>query len=271
MAKNSTVKNSTQSAVPVKKKGHAKLYIGLGIFAIILLGAAYFYLTFLSGGILPLAFNTVQNQSSLAPAILSKIQSYPQLNVSYAGSISQGSDPPLAVIFTKFQNNYKVHIGIPNPTTGKPYNLDGISLNNGTQVYLCSGYSGTTYPCKTFSGSPYQLAEQMGEDLGLGTGLQNTKIISLPTPSYYNGSPCFQISGSDVIQNAHGFLLNATSANLSFTGCISAKYYVPLYLNATITPSSGQAIRIYLYSVGIFKMSNDSAITNMPGMTNSSA
>ena len=273
MAKNAT-KTGNNHTVPAKKKGHAALHTALGILVIVAIGAAYLYFTFLSGGILSLALNAVQNPSSLGPAMSNKINSYPQLNISYTGSITRGSDPAFLVTFLKFHDDYRLQLSIPNFTSGKLYNITGIYIGNGSETlsYLCAGYQNTTPVCRPFSGSPSQLAEQLTGDIGLLgiSGFQNTKIAGMPTPSYYNGSPCFKVSGSDAIQSAHGLLFNATSANVTFSACMSAKYYVPLYLNATITPSAGAVTYIHMRAIGIFPLSNESAVVELPGIINSS-
>ena len=268
MARDSSAKADINDKTTPRRKGHTGLYIRLGILAVIVIGVIYFYYAFLSGGVLSLALGAAQNPSSLEPAIMSKISSYPQLNISYSGSVSQGSDPALTVSFEKFYNDYAIFISVPNLTTGSMYKITVLSEGNNSLTYYCSGYSNAEQACNESSGTPSQAAEHIASSLGI-TGLQNAKITGVPTPTYYDGKPCFAVSGSDVLHNANGLLVDAGSANVVFSGCMSAKYYVPLYLNATITPATGPVTHLYMHASSIVPYSSNIVAATLPGIINS--
>ncbi len=256
--------NASDAGMPTTaKKRHVGRYIGLGILAIVIIGGVYFYYAFLSGGIATVAFQAGQNPSTLGPAILQKINSNPELTLSYVGSINFTSDPPFHLSFMKYHNDTRVTLTLNDfPHIGN-FSAVGISINNGTTVYVCYQSDKQGYRCYRSKGSPTDILKNLSNQFGASNlGNSNVSIKSI-SPSYYNGMPCFQISGGGKIYGSSEFFNN--SAILSFNGCFSSKLYVPLQANATLAPSNGGHIYITLQATNVSQSSTDSKVTSLPG------
>ncbi len=259
--------------------GHKVRNIGLGIIAVvIILGIAFYYL-YLSGGVGSLAYTAITSPSSLKSAILQKINSYPQLGVSYSGKIGisvnySGTDPtiyiPINVSYLKYQNNERVSFTIGSlPTSGigtvsgiGMHNISavGISINNGSTVYACYGYNGGQYSCVKSSGSPTQILSNISSAFNF-SGVKGYKVGSV-LPGFYNGMPCWQANGNLTVSSSSQ-PLNGT-ALVDFNSCFSSQYYFPLTLTANISTKTG-SYSISLAETNITQATSLSEVTSLPG------
>ncbi len=252
------------------KKNHMLRNAFLIVIVLIIAAIVYFYYTYLNGGAtLTLVSALASNPSALQTTVMQKINSYPQFSLSYAGMATMNittpqGDPvvalPFLLSYQKYNNNTRTTIDLTNfPIIGS-LNAVVISLNNGTTVYACYGAS-NVYTCSKASGTSQQVVQNITNQFGLnnfGTG-----TIASAVPSGYNNMPCFAISGSGALQGQSIFT-NGQNATATFTGCFSASYYVPLWLNATIVPHSGPPVMINMHVVNISQSSSQS-ITQLPG------
>lgn len=246
-----------------KKKRHVGRNVGLGILVLLILLGVYFYYAFLSGGIATAVISGSKNPSSFGTIILQKLDSNPQLTLSYLGYANLGTgDPPFYLSFLKYQNDTRVTLTtVDFPKLGN-FSAVGISLDNGSTVYACYDYNNTGYKCSTATGSPAQIIQNLTNTFGLpGFGAPSIKSV---LPSYYNGMPCFAVSGTSNIYGTSA-LYNGQNASVSFNGCFSSNYYIPLTANATITPVSGNSIYITLTAVNVSTSSTESAVAALPG------
>ncbi len=244
------------------RKKHTGRYVGLGILAAVIIIGAYFYSAFLSGGIITTVATASQNPASFGSIVLQKLNSNPQLTLSYVGSANFSSDPPFYLSFLKYHNDTRVTLTLTNfPHIGN-FSAVGISLDNGTTVYVCYNVNGAGYTCKKSTGSPTQIIQNLSNAFSLSS-LGNAHVTSV-LPSYYNGMPCFAVSGSGTVYGTSEFF-SGSNATVAFNGCISSSYYIPLTANATITPSSGGPITIALHAVNVSTTSNMSAVAALPG------
>ena len=246
-----------------QKKRHIGRNIGLAILVLVVLLGVYFYYTFLNGGIATAAMSGSKNPSSFSTIILQKLDSNPQLTLSYLASANFGQgDLPLYLSFLKYQNDTRVTLTtVDFPQLGN-FSAVGISLNNGTTIYACYDYNNAGYTCSKATGSPAQIMQNLTSTFGLPSfGSPNIKSV---LPSYYNGMPCFAVSGSGMIYGT-STLYSGQNASVSFNGCFSSNYYIPLTANATITTNTGNTIYITLAAVNVSTSSNESAVTTLPG------
>ena len=248
------------------KKRHTGRNIGLGILVLFIILGAYFYYTWLSGGIASTLIAASQNPASFASSFkslaLQKINSNPQLTLSYLGYVNFSADPPFYLSFLKYQNNTRVTLTLVDfPGIGN-FSAVGISLDNNTKVYVCYNINNVGYTCKLSTGSPTQIVQNLTNEFSLSS-FGNAQVKSV-LPSYYNGMPCFAVSGTGTIYGTTRFYLGG-NASVAFNACVSSSLYMPYTANATITPSSGGPITIALHAVNVSTTSNESAVTGLPG------
>lgn len=246
---------------PTNRK-HTARNVGLVILAIVVVAGAYFYYAFLSGGIATAVINGSKSPSQFGSIILQKLDSNPQLTISYIGYINFSADPPFYLSFLKYQNDTRVTLTL----VGFPHigNLSavGISLDNNTKVYVCYDINNTGYTCTVSSGSPTQIVRNLTNQFSLSS-FGNAQIKGI-SPSYYNGMPCFAVSGAGTIYGTTQFY-SGSNASAAFNACISSSLYIPLTANATINPPSGAPITITLHAVNVSTTSNESAVVTLPG------
>ena len=255
-------------------KRHTGRKIGLAVLLIIILGGIAFYFAYLSGGIGTPAYHAATNSSSLKTALLQKIDSYPQLGINYIGSIGYnvnlgGADPviavPINVSFLKYMNDERVSFSVgalPVGGFGAYSNISavGISIDNGSTVYACYRHASGPYSCFAATGSPTQIFNNITNALNLSalSGFH----LGIPTPSIYNGMPCWKAAGNLTLYSTKG-IFNGT-AFVSYNTCISPTYYIPLVLNANITTSTNQ-FAVNLYVRNITQATSESEVTALPG------
>ena len=255
-------------------KRHTGRKIGLAILLIIILGGAAFYFVYLSGGIGTLAYRAAMNSSSLKAVLLQKINSYPQLGVTYLGSIGYNvnignADPvvavPINVSFLKYMNDERVSFSVGALPIGglsaySNISAVGISINNGSTVYACYKHNSGSYQCYAATGSPTQIFNNVTNALNLSAlgGFH----LGVPTPGFYNGMPCWNAAGSLTLYGTKG-LFNGT-ALVDYNTCISPTYYMPLALNANITTSTNQ-FAVNLHVRNITQATSDAEVTSLPG------
>lgn len=241
---------------------HTGRNAGLVILAVIIIVAVYFYFAFLSGGIVGAVVQGSKNPSQFGSIILQKINSNPKLTLSYVGYANFSPDPPFYLSFLKYHNDTRVALTLVNfPHIGN-LSAVGISLDNGTTVYVCYGLNGAGYTCHKATGSPTQIVKNLTSAFSLSS-FANAHIKSV-LPSYYNGMPCFAVSGNGTIYGATQFY-TGSNASVAFSACISSSLYIPYIANVTITPPSGGPITIALHAVNVSTTSNESAVTSLPG------
>ena len=246
----------------VAKKRHTGRYIGLGIIAVILMLAIYFYYTYLSGGIASAVIAASKNPSSFGSIVLQKLNSNPQLTLSYLGYVNFSADPPFYLSFLKYQNDTRVTLTLVDfPGIGN-FSAVGISMHNNTKVYVCYDINNAGYTCKLSAGSPTQIVQNLTNEFSLSS-FGNAQIKGV-TPSYYNGMPCFAVSGTGTIYGTTHFY-PGSNASVAFNACVSSSLYIPYTANVTITPSSGGPITMALHAVNVSTTSNESAVTSLPG------
>ncbi len=255
-----------------KRKRHTGRYIGLAIFVILVLGGTYFYFTFLSGGIASTAISAAQNPSSFKSTVLQKINSNPQLALNYTGSITFGQDPPFTFSFLKYLNDTRVMMSVSDfPNIGN-LSATGVSLDNGSTVYLCYDRNASGYKCAMGAGTETQIVDQIAASFNISniSNLGNAAVKSV-SPSYYNGQPCWFATGTGVIYGGLGAFGQGNS-NVTFSACVSPSLYVPYNATVVITPQAGNTITIALRSIGISLNTTYSEVASLPGsLINSSS
>lgn len=256
-----------------KKKRHIGRNIGLAILLILIVGGAAFYFLYLSGGETGAVYRALTNSSALGTLVTQQIASAPQLGVAYSGSITsnvtnlQGIDPQATLPFTakymRYYNNTRVEVSFMGDPEFGINNLSaiGISLDNGSTVYVCYNLNGAGYTCKMSSGSPLQVVQNLTSAFNLSaiSGFSVKQVY----PSLYDGTPCWQVAGAFNVSGTGG-ILNG-KASVSFSSCLSSKYYLPLYLNATIAPPSGAPTIISVQNTNMSTATSLSQISSLPG------
>lgn len=258
----------------VRRKGHVARNIGLAVLVLFIIGGVYFYYSFLSGGEISLAQVAASNPSALGNVILQKVNSYPQITMNYTGSITNSTvDPAFKVWYSKYGNYASFYLLIPSEqNTGNIYAVVGKTQNGFNSMSVCverNVANGTR--CFSPSGSTpeamlYSISADADAELNV-TGINGIHLTSTPTPSYYNGMPCFRISGAGTIGNIRTPYFNASEANLTFTGCFSSELYVPLILNATIASSSGTIEHINTAATSVLMSSSKAYVDSLANST----
>ncbi len=260
-----------QGAQPARKRGHALRNTGILIIFVIIIGGAYFYYEYLSGGILSLATAIASNPNAATSIILNKINSNPEFTLSYVGSATMNittpqGDPvvtlPFNISYEKHQSDTRTTVSFSDfPVIGN-FSSIVISEDNGSTVYVCYRGLSSGYTCAVGSGTAQQIERNLSNQFGLSNfGSASVHSVS---PSYYDGLPCFLISGNGNLNGESILYTGSQNAALSFTGCFSSNYYVPLNITALITPAGGSPVTIVAHVVGISPTSS-SNITTLPG------
>ncbi len=256
-----------------KKKRHIARNIGIAILAILIVGGIAFYYLYLSGGEATAVSLAFTNSSALGNLVKGHIASTPMLGVGYKGYITSnvtnimGIDPQVTLPFTatylKYYNNTRVQVSFTGDSALGINNLSaiGISLDNGSTVYVCYDLNNAGYTCKLSSGSPLQIAQNLSNAFNL-SGISGFSIKGV-YPSIYGTTPCWQVSGSFNVTGRGGIIAGTTP--ISFSACLSSQYYLPLYLDANITPASGPPTVISVQSTGITTATNLSQVSTLPG------
>ncbi len=276
MAQRASQSKSAPAPAQTRQGGHTLRNIGLIIIAVFVIGGGYFYYEYLSGGIggaVYAALTSGNPAQAIQTAALQKISSTPQLTLTYQGTITEnvtvnGTDPvesfPFYMTYEKYYNVTRTTASFSGlPGLGN-YSVVIINENSsaGLTVYACLN-QGSGFTCTQSSGSAKLIEKNLSSSFGL-SNLGNVNV-GTPSPSYYNGMPCFQVQGTGILYGRTRLLQEANNATVNFAACFSSKYYVPLVLNATATPSGGAPITLHVVATNLTGASNYTAITTLPG------
>jgi hypothetical protein len=269
------VQKAEQHKKQVGGKSHIVRNISLIVVVAIVIGGAYFYYEYFSGGIGGAVYYAIISgnpSQAIQTAALQKLDSTPQFTLSYAGAITENItvnsiDPqvvrPFYLGYQKYTNASRISAsfsGLPNLANES---LVIIKLDGGSTVYVCLNQSGTGFKCTESAGSAQQEEASISGYFGLSS-LGNLHI-GTPTPSYFNGLPCFLVQGTGTLYGSTPLLQDSGNASLGFSACFSSDYYVPLTINATLTPAGSTPVFIHAYATNITASSNYTAVATLPG------
>lgn len=258
----------------VSRKGHLLRNMFLGGVLVIVIAAGAFYYLYLSGGIANAALQAMSNPSNLTALIQQKIGATKELNLGYLGSLRTNvtlpaGDPIVTVPFNvgllKYYNDTRITVSISGAQDLgiRNFSAVGISMNGGSTAYVCYNIGNAGYTCaKTSSNSLFVTLTDLTKFFNISQ-ISNFKVSQV-SPSFYNGTSCWFLSGNGTLVFATSWL-NSRSAYARFSTCLSSAYYVPLYLNADLLPQNGSAINVTLRSVNITQATNQAGVTTLPG------
>jgi hypothetical protein len=244
-------RNSKDEEGGVKGKKKSK-HIGLIAFLVIILVLGYIAFTY---GSLPYAFLTAKNHSfgALTSIMLAKLNSAKAVNVSYNGSVTVNKlDPYVAVTYQKHGITTFIDLKISH----RNGNADEVSANltNLTQPgMVCrTYYRGSNYSGISINGPfctrerPYIPFLNLTDEIVNLQTLNNLSIKKFGLQSYH-GQPCYFINGTANVM-INGALFGASGyvpSSVSFDGCVSAQYNVPLDFGGTANTTNGTTVRFY--------------------------
>ncbi|MDE1870834.1 MAG: hypothetical protein KGI06_01175 [Candidatus Micrarchaeota archaeon] len=258
-----------------KQNTHTALKVFLAILAILALAVVYIVYTYAS---LPIALLSAGqlNQGAIEQIIMQKVNSTPELNLTYQGSVVvNNTDPGILVKMLKYHNYSRYTVTFTDfPDIG---NVSTIIIPSSNGTYSCvkewESLSQLADPRHPYVCTSVNAPSGLFDFLSLVllskvadiSTLNNFQVTSYGISSW-GGQPCYSVSGTGSI-DINGALVNQTGfvpSNFSFTGCLSGQYDVPLTLNV-VANAGGKFVHIDVISTGIGTSTTQSEVTSLPG------
>ncbi len=238
------------------KKGGVGIGKVVGILVIVAVIAVLYY-AYVTYGSLPVAVLTAKqlNSSTLASIMLAKINSQPQVNVTYNGSIIVNNmDPNFYLLYAKDGSYRMIRLDVGRISgIGSDYAIVYMYNTTGpystcTSFYNAANSNSTSALNCTNTYYPYAALTKVADSVINVSTLSNVHTTSYGLSSY-RGQPCYNINGTGTAE-VNGTLFNDAGylpSNLTFFACLSAQYNIPLTATATATLPNGDSVKLSIY------------------------
>ncbi len=244
-----------------------------------------------SGGLQAALGQKSLNSTALAQAVMQKMNTTPQLNVTYSGQVSFKSsggamgglqlNMPLSMVYEKDGNNYRVNLSLSQiPVFGE---IAAAEMRvNGTS-YVCVGKMQSTLGSlsnnSSATGPSCQTLNSTGSMFNITnlTRDMNANFILLSTSQGSVAGAACTIAKWNFTTNPSGLSamqdiqqINISKSTGSVSGCFSDDYYIPLSLNLTST-SSNSTIYITLQATAVNTNPSAQFTGELPGPVTASS